>query len=657
VTSWAGALIAAFGKVDALGERMIGHVSSAPMRSGIVSCCLAIVICVVAAAVARTPLLNDLENWGFDMLVNRSRPARGDARIVIVDFDDTTLAQLHTFPVPRRTLAEVIRRVSAGAPKVIGLDILLSEPRSADEDALLVGTLADAGNVIVPSEFGSDQLPVADPLPQFCVPDPQAVPYCKPGGALGVAFINLPVDDDGFMRRTWLMVRGARPQLSFSLALASDFLGKPMRRERAGVYELGGKKIYLDDTGLQTFLIGRWPANGFQTISVSRILAIGFDPAMVKDKLVLVGQSSAAGADRHCTPVFRLRRQDGSRELISGTQFHATAIAALLEGATVRIAGDGPRWAVAFVLAWIAAWLVIVLRPGYATPVTLAGIVTSYVVAQASFSAAQLWLKYIAIAVAVLLAMPAALGYRFVRERFLKSEAEGERRELMGIFSRYVSPEVADEIWRRRGEIVLAGQERIATVLFSDIRSFTKITAGRSSAEVLQWLNDYFTAMAVIVQDEGGFLNKFIGDGLMAVFGVPVNHGEKEDACRAVRAALRMLQKVEHQNQLYAGDPKRPRLKIGVGIHTGMLTAGNVGSSDRLEYSVIGETVNLASRLESLTKEFTSDLVLSPQTYELVHDCFLTRELGETTVRGFEDTMQNIKVYGVACAQAAARPL
>jgi adenylate cyclase len=657
VTSWAGALIAAFGKVDALGERMIGHVSSAPMRSGIVSCCLAIVICVVAAAVARTPLLNDLENWGFDMLVNRSRPARGDARIVIVDFDDTTLAQLHTFPVPRRTLAEVIRRVSAGAPKVIGLDILLSEPRSADEDALLVGTLADAGNVIVPSEFGSDQLPVADPLPQFCVPDPQAVPYCKPGGALGVAFINLPVDDDGFMRRTWLMVRGERPQLSFSLALASDFLGKPMRRERAGVYELAGKKIYLDDTGLQTFLIGRWPANGFQTISVSRILAIGFDPAMVKDKLVLVGQSSAAGADRHYTPVFRLRRQDGSRDLISGTQFHATAIAALLEGATVRIAGDWPRWAVAFALAWIAAWLVIVLRPVYATPVTLAGIVTSYVVAQASFSAAQLWLKYIAIAVAILLAMPAALGYRFVRERFLKSEAEGERRELMGIFSRYVSPEVADEIWRRRGEIVLAGQERIATVLFSDIRSFTKITAGKSSAEVLQWLNDYFTAMAVIVQDEGGFLNKFIGDGLMAVFGVPVNHGEKEDACRAVRAALRMLQEVEHLNQLYAGDPKRPRLKIGVGIHTGKLTAGNVGSSDRLEYSVIGETVNLASRLESLTKEFKSDIVLSPQTSELVRDRFLTRELGETTVRGFEDTMQNIKVYGVACAQAAARPL
>jgi adenylate cyclase len=627
------------------------------MRQLVVSCCLAMLVCAVAAGIARTPLMHDLEYWGFDQLVNHSAPASGDARIVIVDFDDATVAQLHAFPVPRSTLAQVIRKISAGGPKVIGLDMLLSEPRSEGEDALLAGALADAGSVIIASEFGSDQLPVADPLLQFCIPDPQAVPYCKSGGALGVAFINLPVDDDGFIRRTWLALGGVRPQLSFPLALASSFLEESLQPERAGVFKLGENRIYLDDTSLQTFLIGHWPAHGFETISVGRILKMGFDPGALKDRLVLVGQSSAAGADRHFTPVFRLRREDGSRELISGTQFHAIAVAALLDGATVRIAGEWSRLAVGFVLAWITAWLVIVLRPVYAVPVTLAGMVSSYCLAQALISAGQLWLKYIAVAGTVLIGMPAALGYRFLRERFLKSEAEGERRELMGIFSRYVSPEVADEIWRRRGEIVLAGQDRMATVLFSDIRSFTKITAGKPSAEVLQWLNDYFTAMAKIVHEEGGFLNKFIGDGLMAVFGVPVNHGEKEDACRAVRAALRMRQEVEHLNQCCGGDPKRPRLKIGVGIHTGMLTAGNVGSSDRLEYSVIGETVNLASRLESLTKEFKSDLVVSQQTYELVRDSFVTRLLGETTVRGFEDTMQRIKIYGIAYNEAAVRPV
>ena len=127
-------------------------------------------------------------------------------------------------------------------------------------------------------------------------------------------------------------------------------------------------------------------------------------------------------------------------------------------------------------------------------------------------------MKFVTTEAVVLLALPAGLGYRFVQERWLKSQAEAERQQLMGIFSRYVSPEVAAEIWERRGEIVLGGQEKTATVLFSDIRSFTAITAGKPSTEVLGWLNDYFTAMAEVIQEQGGFLNKFIGDGIMVLY-------------------------------------------------------------------------------------------------------------------------------------------
>src|SRR6185436_11743461 len=166
---------------------------------------------------------------------------------------------------------------------------------------------------------------------------------------------------------------------------------------------------------------------------------------------------------------------------------------------------------------------------------------------------------------------------------------QADREQLMGLFGRYVSSEVADEIWRRRGEIVLAGEERTATVLFSDIRNFTGLTAGKSSGEVLAWLNDYFTAMSEVVKKNDGFLNKFIGDGLMVVFGVPLGTSVKDDACRAARTAIEMLDRVEALNNARA--PGRHELKIGIGIHTGRLTAGTVGSGDRLEYSVIGETV------------------------------------------------------------------
>jgi adenylate cyclase len=155
---------------------------------------------------------------------------------------------------------------------------------------------------------------------------------------------------------------------------------------------------------------------------------------------------------------------------------------------------------------------------------------------------------------------------------------------------------------------------------------------------VLAWLNDYFTEMSDVVKRNHGFLNKFIGDGLMVVFGVPLGVSVREDACRAVRTAVEMLERVEALNAQRA--PGRPELHIGIGIHTGALTAGTVGSRDRLEYSVIGETVNLASRLESLCKELHTSLVLSPTTREHVQWAFDTVPLGQTRVRGFEGAIE-----------------
>ena len=208
-----------------------------------------------------------------------------------------------------------------------------------------------------------------------------------------------------------------------------------------------------------------------------------------------------------------------------------------------------------------------------------------------------------------------------------------QRRELTSLFERYVSPEVAAEILKRRREIVLAGQEHTATVLFSDIRNFTALTAGKPSAQVLSWLNNYFTAMSEIIMRNGGFLNKFMGDGLLVVFGVPLSESVEQDACQAVRSALEMLDRVEGFNAEKRAD--QPRFQIGIGLHTGTLTAGNVGTRERMEYSVIGETVNLASRLQALSKEFKIGFVISAQTQELVKAQFDTKLLGEVALRGF----------------------
>lgn len=549
----------------------------ARLRRLAISGALAGVVCLLVAAVGRSPLAGDAERSGYDFLVNtRGYPAQ-NPHIVLVDFDDATVAEYKTYPVPRRAVAEVIRKLAGEGTELIGLDVMLSEQRSPEDDRAMTEALKSAGNVIVASQMGSEQIPPLNPLEEFCAPDPKSPSNCARGAAFGVGFVNFAVDDDGFVRRAFLLPTQDYPVLPFSAALATNFRGMPLRKDGPGRYRLGAAPVRLDDSGLNTFLIGSWGAPPAPAISARRVLAGVFPPDYFRGKIVLVGESSAAGKDRHFTPVFRPRRPDGSRIMLSGAEVHAAALATLLDGTAVREVAPRTAWVLTFLLAWLAVLLILEERPLVSVLAVVAVGVAGYSVAQHLFSADHVWLRWVAAEAALGLALPVGLGYRFLEERWLKSKVEAEREQLMGIFSRYVSPEVAAEIWSRRGEIVLAGQERVATVLFSDIRNFTALTAGKPSPEVLAWLNYYLTEMAEVIREHGGFLNKFIGDGIMVLHGVPLSHGEEEDACRAVESALGMLERVAEINRRHADDPRFPELKIGVGIHTGTVTAGNVG--------------------------------------------------------------------------------
>lgn len=584
---------------------------------------------------SHTPLIKDMENWGFDLLVRIRGYLPPFDKIHIVDFDDATIAAIKTYPVPRRLLANVLDKIVTGKPDLIGLDIILSERRDPVEDRELASALANAENVVLIDNFGSDRLARSEPLPEFRQ------------HALDVGFANLPVDSDGFIRR---MLLGMRTRdyagLSFPVALASNHLDTPLERRRAGGYQLGATRIPLDGSAPNSSLIGYWSPVPADRVSALDLLSPGFDPQIFKGKIVLIGQSSTAGKDLYPTPVFRFPQRGESRRLLSGIEIHAAAIATLLSGKTIRPMDAPWQGAINFLLVASVVASVAALRPVHSAPAFFGIVLGTYLLAQILLSEYQIWMKYVSTETAMILALPAGLGYRYAQERRLKARAMAEQRQLMGLFERYVSPEVAAEIWRRRGEIALTGEERTATIIFSDIRNFTAITAGRSSAEVLSWLNEYFTTMSGVVRSNRGFINKFIGDGLLLVFGVPLSEGVENDAIRAVGAALQML---EHVQELNANrPPERPFLQIGIGIHTGSLIAGNVGASDRLEYSVIGETVNLASRLEGLTKEFKVPIVMSASTAELVRKRYAITSLGEASVRGFGD---RIRLYTVSNAE------
>jgi adenylate cyclase len=623
----------------------------------IVAAVIAIGLTVALSLIDRWTPYGDLRNWTYDFLINHGPWARTSQEIVFVDFDDATFAKIQLYPIPRSIIAQAITQVAKAKPAVIGLDVLLSEARTAGDDHAMQEALTQAGNVVIAAQAGTGQLPPDFPLPMFCQPENSDVVtgFCKDGapGAYAYAAINMPYDSDGYVRDAELFAWGKKPAESFPVFMAEQYLAqvdpqctncilRPLNRRNA---QFRGHRVPYDSLSAKTFRIGDWSPQPMQHISAWSVLNNSVDASQLQNKLVLIGQSSDAARDQDFTPLFRFAQADGKRERMGGTAIHAAAIATLLDGHAV---GEVPLW-----LQWMinvliiggATWTFARVRLRDAFIFGAVFTAATYVAAQIVFSAFHLWFPYLGTLIGVAAALPCGVAWQYIKVNLLRSETEQQRAQLMELFSRYVDPQVAHTIWLRRDEVSLEGDEHIATVLFSDIRNFTGMTAGKPSKVVLGWLNEYFTAMDEVIRANGGFLNKFIGDGLLVVYGVPLAQGEITDAGNAVRTALAMLERVKTLNAARGPGSPFPDLHIGVGIHTGTLTSGSVGSLSRLEYSVIGETVNLASRLESLNKEFGTEIIVSEATYQRVKDVMNGfYPLGATPVRGFGE---QITIYGI----------
>jgi adenylate cyclase len=218
-----------------------------------------------------------------------------------------------------------------------------------------------------------------------------------------------------------------------------------------------------------------------------------------------------------------------------------------------------------------------------------------------------------------------------------------ERDKLRTTFGKYMTQTVMDHLMK--GKVQLGGETLTVTILFSDIRSFTTISEEMHDAQALVGLlNEYFTEMVSVVMQEDGVVDKYIGDAIMAVFGAPVS--KEDDAVRAVRAAVRMRLALAALNERLVARGVSP-LRTGIGIHTGEVVAGNIGSEQRMEYTVIGDAVNLASRLESSTKELGVDILISGDTYELVKDTCIAEPIREINVKGRSEPVMTYEVSGL----------
>lgn len=625
----------------------------------------------VAGLVLLLRLLGFLQSWEWAALDQyfRWRPQEPvDERILIVGISEADLKNVGQWPIPDNVLAELLKKIKAQNPRVIGLDLYRDLPVLPGHDKLV--------NIFktTPNLIGIEKINEHDPSASVAPP-----PVLNQLGQVG--FNNVVIDADGKLRRSLLyMVKNDQPTVSFGMRLASmyleeqDIISQPsptnplMFHLGQGTFQPfqandGGYVDELkplaapwvtqptDDGGYQILLNYRGPALTFPRVSLTEVIEDRIPPDLMRDRLVLIGVTATSLNDFFYTPYSG--DKIATQERTPGIEVQANMMSQLLSSALEGRPGL-KTWSEPMEAVWIFLWsltgatLCWVLRDAggltklfprwtvISLILALAGLVGSSYLA---FIFSSWWIPVIPSALALLGAATATTGYiaNFERE---------ERHTVMNLFSRHVTQQIAEAIWRDREQLLkegrLRGQKMTATVLFSDLKGFSTVAENMSSETLMAWLNQYMDAMAGTVLEHGGVVDKFIGDAVMAVFGVPIKRTTSseidQDAIAAVNCALGMAQKLqalnrEWQNQGY------PQTAMRVGIATGDVVTGSLGNAQRLDYTTLGDSVNVAARLESYDKTLDGGIcriLINEETYQHLHNQFPTKQIGQVRLKGRE---------------------
>jgi adenylate cyclase len=624
---------------------------------------LAILLVLVGAAVQGITWAGWLarpENIYSDLWHRLAGRRYAPQHVAIVTLDETTLAEHPDEPLVCWTphFARVMGVLQAVGARIMGLDYLyyvsiedwlkkLNLPPnhpSLKYDQAFKAQLA-SGRVIMAANLGVDnhqKVKVIFPIPSYF--------GSLPRQALDVGLVNFFTDPDGVIRRFTPAIADDYGQvmLTFAQLLATRAAG---RDPAAAIQRLKKdpalKDWSADDPGtvnLNAFpLIGYvGPPGTFTRLSFRRFLRPGAeaDPEIrsLKGKVVIIAYEPAALQDIHVTPYsLSLWRWQGSD--MSGAELHANIVETLLTGRFPRpVPGSlGALYLAAALL--LGGWLFYRLPSGWglaaAVLMCLLGAASAYLLF------CRNWLLPTAnLQVALILSYMGILGLRLTGE-------ERERARIRSIFGRYVADEVVEKLLASGMLPDLGGDSLQVTVLFSDIRNFTTISERLGPRAVVEMLNTYLAQACEPILAQGGTVDKFIGDAVMAVFGSPVLY--PDHARRALAAALGLAQKArEFRTWMHQrfGDQEIPDFAIGIGIHTGEAIIGNIGSPKRLEFTAIGDTVNTASRLEGLTKELGWTIVASRSTIEAAAGV-VTGGQDTRAVKGRQEPIQVFEVLGL----------
>jgi len=615
-----------------------------------VTAALIILFCVLE----RSGKLDWLENRSSDWRALATLdPAKADRDIVIIDIDNTSFRmltrELGRWPWTRLVWTGLLEYLTPARPKLVLFDILFSGSESSPEvDSRFASAMRAAGNVILPFAFVSAEAEV-DEQSKTWPPDKALVSVTgstpgselkqsewslnEPNSAFSAAaagsgsILNLS-DSDGITRRLPLIARyDGRSWAAHWLAAAMKLNGAASAEFQNGEFRAGPIRLPVDSRG--NYII-RWrgtPISAYKRIPLVEVYPCSIQPdacdpsvkrhpaSEFRDKIVYIGASAAGSYEVRPTPV---------SETAPGIFVLATALDNLLHNDAMR---RTPEWLTIILIVLLASLPAGSLAATRSIMLPLAvtlGALALYGGVCFLFYARAIWLPMSAPMLATAVSFSANTAYRYLT-------VDRELSRTRGTLERYVSPQLVRYVMDNLDSFRFDGQKRKLTVFFSDVRSFTTLTEKSDPVRLLKQLNEYLSAMTDIIFRYDGIVDKFIGDGIMAHWGAFTP--DRPNAILAARAALDMIAKLGELNRHWEATGF-PALDIGIGLNTAEVIFGNVGAAKKLDFTAIGDGVNLAARLESENKVFKTHIIISESTLQELGDAAQVNPLGDVVVKG-----------------------
>ena len=538
--------------------------------------------------------------------------------VCVVAIDDDSYGVIErdpALPWPRAKHAELLRTLKAEGARAVAFDVIFEDPSTdPDADEALRSALAETKFGVLGVEVATTEDPQ---FRQVQIHEPWE-PFKQ--AAAAIADVNLPTDSDGVLRYAWL-AREGRP----GLALAAYELATGDKSQRTD------ESRYLDYYG---------PARTIRTVSIYQAL----DPAQYlpkgffKDKIVFVGSSRAAELAASSKDTFLTPYRGAQGSMTFGVEIHATLAANLLERRQIRLLDPRAELVLLLVLPLMATLVFMYLRPLAAGLAFLALLFAPWVMGYVAFTRAELWLPVV---IPAWIQLPISYGLSLI---WYYLTTVREREKIKRAFGLYLSPEMIRRIAEDPDAVDLGGQEIVGTAMFTDIKGFTPLAEGKTAHETAAMLNAYFSEATTHVFDAGGTLIKYIGDAVFAIWGAPI--ARDDHATQACIAALALARAQGAQGPV-------AQLVTRIGVHTGPMLVGNLGSAQRFDYTAIGDAVNLASRIEGLNKAFGTLALASGETLRATDGRFVTRPLGRVKVVGRSEPVELHELVGTKDEPAA----